>query len=281
MRICVYCGKELGQGELCDCKMAIQRRNEKKAGEPPKTGAFGSNFYRTGYTKKQSAFKRRWERFKNKRSAVKSGRVQPTGSAKGFFYDAWQFIKAPVESVENPKAYSIWEMLLIAAIQGAIIGLSIFFVTTGTSRSIFRNLANIMGLGGVGGYKVIISMLYWAVSGAICYAVFFLLYSCVFWLIDRFVFRRHLSFTEMSQRLVMTTVPMSALAAVGVCISFLSLTTLMILMLCGVLITLILTYIALSGEWSAYPPSKVMYSVILGYFVLFTVICTVLSAAVI
>ena len=284
MRICVYCGKELGQGEVCDCKMSVQIRSEKKD-TPHNDKTQNDNYYRTGYTKPKSRLKRKWERFKNKQSARKNSRVNrrqtQTGGIREIFNDIWQFIKSPVESIENPKAYTMLYMLILSAIEGAIVGLGVFFVTTGASRSVFRNLANIMGLGGVAGYKVMLAMLYWAISGMICAVVLFLIYTVVFWLIDRFVFRRHTEFLSIAQRLVMTTVPMSVFVAVGVVISFISTTTLMILILCGVFVTLILSYIALSDEWSVFPPSKVLYSMILGYFVLFTFICSVLRTIII
>ncbi|MCD8390391.1 MAG: hypothetical protein LUD03_00935, partial [Firmicutes bacterium] len=111
--------------------------------------------------------------------------------------------------------------------------------------------------------------------------IFFFIYVGVFYLINRFIFRLRSTFTNMAQKLVFTTVPGVVITAAGVLISFFSATTLMILMLCGGLITIILSYEALDSEWSVYSRTKSLYGVILGYFVLFTLICTLLRISII
>lgn len=286
MRSCMYCGRDLSENEKCNCPGAVKRREEKKKNEStdynPGYGKYNnSDYYRTGYTKKESKIKRMWSRFTTKRAEKKNRRkISYNGGMKGFFNNVWSFIKSPVDEISNPKNFSIVQMLLISAVQGAIIGMGIFFVITGASRSWFRFLANVIGFGGIEGYKTIGYIALSALSGAVGAAVMFLIYSGVFYLIGKFVFRSFSGYLGVAQRLVMTTIPFTAFAAIGVVFSFFSTTTLLIMLLTGVLSSMILTYVSLNEEWSQ-KSSYVFYAMLLGYFVLFTIICSLIRVSII
>ena len=284
MRSCIYCGRDLADGEQCSCPSAVARRTA-KSGQNTQTDRntkddSHSGYYRTGYTQNDGAFKRAWDRMKTKRAARKRN-AQANGGAREIFSYIWRFIKSPATEIANPRDFSLWQMLLIAAAQGAIIGLCIYFILTGESRGWFKTLANIIGFGGINGYKALIYAGVSAVSGAAGGIIFFLAHAGVFWLINRFIFRSYTGFTSFSQRLILTNIPFTVLAAVGVAFAFISSTTLMILLMCGALSSFILTYISLSEEWSSYSGSRVMYSMMLGYFILFTFIFSLLRVSVI
>lgn len=283
MRSCIYCGRELKDGEVCSCPRSQARRAAKSANNNAYTAHSengseqGSNYYRTGYTKNDGRIKRRWHKFKTQRAERRNRRSYKPSS---FLRDIGGFIKSPVNAISNPKDLSMALMLLIAAIQGAIIGLGIFFTATGASRSWFRMLANIIGFSGFTGYKAIAYIASSAIGGAVGGIMMFLIHSAVFYVIGKLLFRSRANFSSFSQRLVLTNIPFTVFAAVGVSFSFISTTTLMILLLCGVMTSFILTYVSLCCEWSAHSESKVLYALVIGYFILFTLICTLLRISV-
>lgn len=296
MRSCMYCGRELKGGEQCSCSMAAARRaakdtddkKDEKRGKKQekrdkrqekrdkKQEKRESSYYRTGYTASDKASQ--WKiRYKTKAEERKNRK----NKTENLFRDIVQFLKSPVDGVMNPKSYSNTQMLLIAAVQGALIGMGVFFVSTGASRSWFRALANIVGFGGADGYRTLLNIVFSAVSGAVSGIIFFGIYTGIFYLINKFVFRLRGTFADMAQRLIFTTIPGTVLTAAGVAFSFFSTTTLMILMLCGGVMTIILSYTALNSEWSVYSRKNSLYGAALGYFILFTIVCSLLRISII
>ncbi len=294
MRSCIYCGRELAEGEKCSCPGAAARRAAKDGGSASQNtdtstqyNNSGTNtqytrnengYYRTGYTQAENPLKRKWNRYKAKRQAAKS---QRTPEMRGIFSYIYRFIKSPATEIANPRAFSMPQMLLIAAIQGAVIGLCVYFVNTGAPRGWLRAIANIIGFGGTTGFRSVLHAVEAALSGALGGGFFLLIHTGIFWLINRFIFRSRTGFTPLAQRLVLTNIPFTALAAIGVAFSFISTTTLMILLMCGALSSFILTYISLNEEWSSYSESRVLYALMLGYFILFTFIFSLLRVSVI
>ncbi len=291
MRSCMYCGRELADGEQCSCAGAAARRAAKSgANGSGGYGASGQNpqseqnkqggYYRTGYTQTENPLKRLWNRYKTKRRAAKAGRAS-NKEMHGFFSYIYRFIKSPATEIANPRAFSMPQMLLIAAVQGAIAGLCVYFASSGVPRGWLRAIANIIGFGGVNGFRSVARAVEAAVSGAAGGIFFFLIYSGIFWLIGKFIFRSGTRFTPFSQRLILTSIPLTLFAAVGVLFSFISTTTLMILLMCGTLSSFILTYVSLNEEWSSFSESRIMYAMLLGYFVLFTFVFSLLRVSVI
>lgn len=291
MRSCIYCGRELADGEQCNCAKAAARRAAKNGGndnvrqsaaQDSQSGSQNSQqsgVYRTGYTEHENPFKHAWSRHKTKRQARKA---RPSnGEMRGIFSYIYRFIKSPATEISNPRAFSMPQMLLIAAAQGAIIGLCVYFISTGAPRGWFRAIANIIGFGGVNGYRAIVRAIESIFSGAVGGILFFIVHAGIFWLINRFIFRLRTSFTSFSQRLILTSIPFTLFAAVGVVFSFISTTTLMILLMCGALSSFILTYTALNDEWSSYSESRVFYAMLLGYFILFTFIFSLMRVSII
>ncbi len=286
MRVCVYCGKELEPDEKCNCPGAVKRRGEKEknSGKADSNGSNASNgYYRTGYTEKVSKSKRRWNRFKAKCQAAKNQRRAKKRLDKNqIFSYMLNFLKAPVDAIRNPRGFTVLQMFIIAAVQGGIIGLGIYFASSGASRSWFRAVANIIGFGGITGYKAILCVLYAVFAGAVGAAAIFAMYTGVFWLLNRLIMRDAKSgFADIGQRLVMTTLPGTIIAAVGVLFSFFSSTTLMILLLCGAASAVILTFVSLEEQWYGHSSSRVLYTMMLGYFIMFTIILSLIRVGMI
>lgn len=284
MRSCIYCGRELEKGEVCMCPQSAARRarmaqeNSAESGSQSdkKANTAGSErsertTYKTGYTKPQSKFKRAWNRHKMRRENRK--RVNADGFFRELISFVKSFIKSPVDKIINPPDIGKAAMLTIAAVQGAVMWLSLYFVYTGVNRSIFSILGSVIGFGGMEGYSVIASMLICILLGAVSGIVLFFLYTGIFYCINRFILKNKSRYWDFSTRLSLTGIPLTVLGIFGVLFSFFSLTTLAILLLCGLVSLVVLTYEALRTEWINKSPGTVMYSMMVGFFVFLTVIC--------
>ncbi len=287
MRSCIYCGRELEKGEVCSCPQSAARRAARKAeqtaGTSRKSSDKNQNYnnpyktetsYKTGYAGKDSKFERAKTKHRARRAAKKS--AARNTSSKGFFKGLWRyvidFIKAPVEKISNPGYLGKGAILTIAAVQGAVLWLCMYFVLRGGSVGPFKLLASAMSFNGEAGYKLIGMILLFILSGAVSGVIMFLLYSGIFYLINRFIMRLKTPFWEFSIRLAATWIPFTVICAIGAALSLLSPITLAVLIMCGAVTVAVLTYEALRTEWISQPASKVLYAMILGYFVFFTVI---------
>lgn len=276
MRSCVYCGRELEKGEVCNCPASAARRNaaEKTSDSEHKRDGnsynpnYNKNTYTTGYTKKESKFKQAWERHKmkkNVRTANENISENVVGVLKRFF-------KSPIETVINPPYMSKLLVMVLVALQGALAWLSMYFILTNVRRGPFAMLATFLSFNGQG-YKNIVEMLLTVISGAISGVIVYFVYSGVFFGINRLIFRLNTRFWDFSQRLALTGIPLALVGAVGAVFSTFSSTTLIILMLCGAASWVVLTYEGLKTEWVTKSSGKTMYAMMLGFFIIFSVVC--------
>lgn len=312
MRSCIYCGKELAPGEKCDCAASAEhRRNQgnsteaetekgkknrksdksrekkkkNKAKEEKNTdysrtynyNDFNRTQYRTGYTHNDGRFKNAFRKLRIKRRVR---RAYESGRGGDYFRSGWRSIlyalRSPVDAVQNPKSTGMGAMTALWAIQGAVLWLCAFFILTNAPRGPFAMLGNMLAFKGVQGYKTLLYMLLYAVSGAVGGIVMFFMYTGVFYGINRFIFRDTMTpFKSICERLAFTAVPLSAITLVGILISFISSTTLIILLICGAIIFVVLTYEALRTQWVQVPQGKIVYAMMLGFFLLLTLICYV------
>lgn len=285
MRSCIYCGKELKDGEVCDCPQSAAHRRAKEteakkaesgtdtSGEDYKYNPnYNSSSYQTGYTKKESKFTQAWNRFKMKRSVHKAER-----SGKSFFSSLAELIKnfivSPVDTVMNPPSMSKGTILSLAAAQDAVIWLCVYFIMSNVRRGPFAMLASLMMFNGANGYRNILHMLMALVSGAVSGVLVFFLYSGIFYGINRLIFRLNTRYWDFSQRLILTGIPTAVICMFGALFSIFSSTTLMILMLCGAVSFAVLTYEALRTEWISQSAGKTVYAMMLGFFVFFSFVC--------
>lgn len=309
MRSCIYCGKELAPGERCNCRQSAahhkaagessggnnynntsdnsSKHNEKKNTRKEKKeqraernstqNAYqGSGYndptrtaYRTGYTKKDNPFKEAFEKARVKKKARKATAYRRGQFGKGFFRDLLTALRFPIQSVQNPKRMSMWQMIVLWAMQGALAWLGIFFITTHAARGPFALIGNLLAFHGIEGYKTIMYILLTILSGGIAGVLVFFLYTGIFFGINRFIMRdtstRYSSFCE---RLAMTALPFSAIALVGTALSLISITTLITLLVCGAAVFVVLTYEALKTQWAWVPQDRTLMCLMLGFFII-------------
>lgn len=282
MRSCIYCGRELEKGEVCGCRQSAAYRAAKNKSETTSDNAkteknYSSNPYRTensyktGYAGRESKFERAKTRFHTKRAARKT--ANPKSAVKGFMRYIADFIKSPVDKITNPGHIGKASILAIAAIQGAVLWLCVFFILRGGAVGPFKLLASAMSFNGSAGYSLIGMILLTILSGALSGIVMFFLYSGIFYFINRFLMRLRTPYWQFCERLACTWIPFTVICAVGAVLSILSPLTLAVMLLCGAVSAVALSYEALKTEWISQPAGKVLYAMILGYFVFFIILC--------
>lgn len=291
MRSCIYCGRELKQDEVCNCPQSAARRAAKNNTSSKSSRADGNkqntkqeNYrnpyrtetsYKTGYAGNESKFERAKNKYRTRRAARKSKTEKV--NAKGFFRGLWRyvinFLKSPVDSITNPAHLGKGAIMIIAALLGMVLWLCMFFIMRGGAVGPLKLLASAMSFNGSDGYRLIGMTALTAVSGAVSGIVIFFLYSGIFYLINRFIMRFRTDYWEFCIRLVSAWIPFTVICIIGTLLSLLSPVTLAILILCGAVTVAVLTYEALKTEWISQPPGKVMYAMMLGYFVFFTIVC--------
>ena len=154
MRSCIYCGRELEKGEVCDCPQSVahragkqqssaERKNETKTEDKKsdkkqeKTQANYSNpyktetSYKTGYAGTESKFERAKIKHKARKAARKAKATRTSNiNPKGFFGELGRyivrFIKSPIDTISNPPHLGKAAIMTIAALQGVVLWLCMF-----------------------------------------------------------------------------------------------------------------------------------------------------------
>lgn len=285
MRSCIYCGKELKPGEVCDCPQSAARRKNNESTSNNRQAEYNNPYktetsYKTGYAGKDNRFERAKARRNAKRAAKKTAarkrrgeKVEVKGFIRNLFGYIIDFLKSPTDKISNPSNLGKGSILTIAALQGAVLWLCIFFIVRGAAVGPFKLLASMMSFDGVAGYKLVLSVVMVILSGAVGGIVMFMLYSGIFYLINRFIMRSRTVFWDFCIRLISAWIPFTVICAIGAALSILSPLTLVILVLCGAVSVAVLTYEALKIEWISKSPGKVLYAMLLGYFIFFSIAC--------
>lgn len=246
MRECIYCGRQLEKGEKCSCAMSVAKRMEKDGN--------ASN----SAPKKEK--KQKKERKKRERTYTHS---QAKSDTKNAFKDVWRqfvsFIKNPVETVMNPGEMSWATILILVAIEGIICGLCVFSVYTGVIRGAVSILGNAMGFRGLAGYTNLKNWLLAGFSGGLSGIVMFFLYSGIFFAVNKWIVRQFSPYREFIKRFAFVALPISVLGAFSVVLGLFSKTTLLLLLICGVIGSVIITYEILRSVWYKKSPTQIMY----------------------
>ncbi|MGN0180932.1 MAG: hypothetical protein ACI4DP_00725 [Candidatus Ornithomonoglobus sp.] len=291
MRECIYCGKQLEKGEVCTCAMSVAKRKEKEARSAAEKAAEPK-------TKKEEKAKAREkqrqakEREKNAKRNERERRAEEKRAnrsaynayKKNSFANVWRlfkdFVKSPVETVLNPGDMTKAEILLFAIIEGIIGGLCVYSVVTGVSRGPLRLLGNLLGFKGVAGYGVLLGWIASALSGAIGGVLMFFIYSGVFYLVNKWVFKMFTPYWEFVKRFAFVAIPAAIIGAVGVILGIFSQTTFAVLLLCGVVGTIVLTYEILRSMWYSKSPAKTLYTMMLCIFIFLLIVLYIVRLSV-
>lgn len=296
MRSCIYCGRDLKDGEQCNCPGAVARRRAKEAasGGQSAEDSAGRRYtpdsenknnndssYHVGYMHRDNIIKEKWQNFRAKARARKNARSSSADAARaerrGFWRGLWKLtarlITSPVDTVSNPGYISKGTAVMLAAISGGIINVCLYFLKTGAVRSPFGIVLSLLTLNPVNSYSNLLYILLHLLSGAVSGVLIFFIYAGIFYLINRFIFRLRTAFWDFAPRFALTPIPLVLAGVIGILLGMLSSTTLAILIICGIIGMAVLTYEALRTEWISHSPGRVMYAMLLGCFVFAAIIC--------
>lgn len=281
MRSCIYCGKELKDKELCDCRTAVLKRMEKEKREyTEKKNENAKTYYRTGYTKKDNRIKHFIDRLKSKYYIRKNQRQHAVNSktGKSIFHYILNVMKDPINAVGESKAFTWGEMVIISLVQGALIlGLGVLCSLNGGLRRFPGFSLMVPEFSG----SLLIDIIFAIILGGVIGIAGFLLYALAFYLVSRFILRSYSSFKDISNRLVLITLVNTVFSILGILISPLSFVAFILLQLGGMMSTIILTYKSMCREWSGISESRVFYFTILAYFILFMVVSSIIRTSLI
>lgn len=268
MRECIYCGRALEKGEVCTCAMSVAKRMEKEG-----------NTQQREETKKKKPPKEKKQKVKRQ----KMKREKVNADAKNAFARAWQlfvsFIKSPSDTVMNPGEMSWATIIILAIFQGIIAGLCVFSVVTGAVRGPISFLGNAMGFKGMAGYEIIKGWVLAAASGALGGILVFYVYSGIFFIVNKWILRQFSPYREFVKRFAFVALPLSLLGAVSVILGLFSQTTFILLVICGLVGSVIITYEILRSMWYTKTPGRIMYLMMLCIFVFLLVLINFIKIA--
>ena len=275
MRECIYCGKQLEKGEQCNCALSVARRNAKKDDIPKSKADIKKEAKEKKQQDKERAKEEKQRRKEEAASRNRARREYAYNTGMNFnrnaFSNVWHliksFIKSPIETVHNPSMMGWTETVILVMLEGAIAGLSIFSVITGASRGPLRLLGNLLGFRGMGGYNTILGWIGSAFSGALGGFLMFLLYTLIFYTVNKWVLKSFTGYRDFSRRFAFVAIPVSVIGAIGVILGFFSQTTFAILLICGLTGTVALTYEILRSVWHSFSASKTLYFMMLCMFI--------------
>lgn len=265
IRTCMYCGRDLKDGESCTCPQSVHARQSAQNTTDQQAHASSSwadsNTYR--------AEKEPTKKHKEKKHRFKQPNRTYTGQSRNFFKQflslAGSFFRSPVYTVSNPGNISNTLSIVLIALQGFILSIVAYLSVGNIGRGLFRIAANVIGIRGITGWRHIIDMLAVAVGGTILYTAGYFILSGIFYLIGRWLFKKSTSFWDIACRIAVCGIPMIGIGLFGIIFSLFSLPTLIILIVCGFIMEAILLYEALKGAWDD-SSDKAIYSTAAGLF---------------
>lgn len=274
MRECIYCGRQLEKGEQCTCAMSVAKRRERERreqAERPKTKAEIKAEQKEKKRQEKQRVKSEKIREKAARENARRASTYSAGINKGAFSNVWRlfknFIKSPIETIMNPGEMSVTEIMIFVIFEGFIAGLCTYSVVTGASRGSLRLLGNLLGFNGMNGYNYVVGWIISAISGAVGGIVTFLLYTGIFYFINKWIFKQFTPYWEFSKRFVFAAIPFTIIGAIGVLLGLFSQTTFAVLLICGGAGMVILTYEILRSMWYSKSASKTMYAMMAGLLI--------------
>lgn len=273
MRECIYCGRILEKGEKCSCAMSVARRMEKEKNQEPDQ----KSKQKQKQEKKQACKKETRDNSYKKQYTGRKMNFNAGGVFRDFINHFISFIKSPIETVMNPGPMSKGLIIMFAAFEGIILGLCTYSIMTNTLRGAFRFLGNLMGFGGMNGYSAIKGWLLSAVSGGVSGIVVFFIYSGIFYIVNRWIFKQFTPYWEFVKRFAFAALPVSLIGLIGVVLGLFSQVTFTALLLCGLIGTLIITYEILRSVWYSKSPSITIYTMMACIFVFIMVMMTFLQ----
>jgi len=266
----MYCGRELKANEKCNCRSrnsnnsnnASTSNNSNNSNNPGNSTRFGK--------KQKKAQKVNFERVNNK-----TDKNNVFANLKTLFTKFWF---DPIYYVSNPGAADKAESLILIFIQGIIFSLIIFFSYNRMSRNLFSVFFNALGFHGISGLKNIGALFVCTLSVTALNFLLYFIITGIFYLESRYIYKANATFWDIAVRFAISTLPTIALGLFGIAISFISMHTVITLLLSGIVSSVILNYEGLKSIWY-FSSAKTMYILVTGYLFYFGIAYNVIVSA--
>ncbi|MBQ3427112.1 MAG: hypothetical protein IJH37_08215 [Clostridia bacterium] len=284
MRECIYCGRQLEKGEVCTCAMSLKKRREREenaaAAEPEPEARETAREDKTAKKEEKRREKEEKKRAKQQARRTAGGRTKGKNALLGAWRLVMDFLRSPIETIMNPSDMGMAETLILVVVEGMIGGLCAYSIITGASRGPFSFLGNILGFKGISGYSVLLGWFMSALSGALSGTLIFFIYSGIFYLINKWVFRCFSPYREFIKRFAFVAMPMAAVGIAGIVLGMFSQRTFGLLLVVGAVGTVILTYELLRSMWYSKSASKTMLVMMLAIFVFMLIVSNIVRFSV-
>lgn len=275
-RSCMYCGRELEKGERCNCPVSIRMRNEKQSNQNNQDNNSNQSQQSTqsysSYTPpRKEKTKREWrkenreKRRKERPVRNKTYKKSAVGVREFFSYIAG-CIQAPIFKASNPEYIGMGQSMLLVGLQGFVVSSALFLSTSAMKKGLFGILSLALGFKGVAGWKNLLQLLISAISGTALGFMQYFLMCAIFFLIGKFAVRSTSRYRDYVEKFVPCTVPLTVLGLLGVIFAVFSPSTLMIMLICGLVLEVILIYESLRSHWHTKPDFTV-YTIVGGLFI--------------
>lgn len=266
-RSCMYCGRELEKGEKCNCPTSIRMRADKQSNQNNTTNQNTSEQYTSPKekTKKEQWKERREKRKKERPVRNKTYKKADVGVREFFNYIA-SCVQTPVYKASNPGYIGMGKSMLLVGLQGLVVSSALFLSTSAMKKGLFGILSLALGFKGVAGWKNLLQLLVSAISGTALGFIQYFLMCAIFFIIGKFSVRSTSRYRDYVEKFVPCTIPLTVLGLLGVIFAVFSPSTLMIMLVCGVILEVILIYESLRSQWHTKPDFTV-YTIVGGLFV--------------
>lgn len=272
-RSCMYCGRELEQGEKCNCAAAVRMRAEKQSNQNSNTNTSQQSAYQSAssaqpkktWQQRREEAKARREKRKKERP-IKNRTYNKSGGARELFEYIAACIQTPVFKASNPGYIGMGKSMLLVGLQGFVVSAALFLSTSAMKKGLFGILSMALGFKGVAGWKNILQLLVSAISGTALGFMQYFLMCAIFFVIGKLAVRSTATYKDYVEKFVPCTVPLTLLGLLGVIFAVFSPSTLIIMLICGVVLEVILVYESLRAQWHTKPDFTV-YTIVGGLFI--------------
>ena len=265
-RFCMYCGRQLADGEACDCRQSAAAQQTK---QNTQNNTHQTDTSHTKHKKKERTYRfhDHWEHAKHWAHAQTKGQ----NPFKSFFSLLGQFFIDPVYLAMNTGRPAIPALTVLSIFQGLILSIAVLLAAGFGNRGLIRIFTNLVGLHGISGWRSIGTMALCGVGGAIVYMAAVMLLSFVLYAVGKWILRRAVSFWETASAVIICGIPMIVIGLFGIIFTLFSAPVLGLLLLCGFFVEFVLLYEAMRSLWGI-SSTKTLYITGLGLF-LFLCIC--------
>lgn len=181
-----------------------------------------------------------------------------------------EFFRSPVYTATKNNNLNKSDAILLVCIEGLFMSIA-GFMSTRSIRGVFGLASNLLGFHGASGWATILQMIGVALGGVLIMILQFLALAGIFYLLDKFIIKRGLAFSEYITSFSVCSIPMIFIGLAGIILAIFSGTSFLMLTLASVIFEAILIYELLSTKWYGVSADRLIYTITSGFFIYLTI----------